>query len=162
VTDQHAPFFKIITNDFRPNLEVDYTFQYIYRINDISKFFFVEVGCSIGLLLFFFQVLYIYIDQYKGPLNDFQTIYNTTLEASTTKNAYDGSGCCYDFYSLEMQPQFYNIEIRKELFDNSRVYFRSYYWQTILVASCLLYSILLKLLFNSCASLSRSRMSMSA
>ena len=39
VTDSRTPYFKIVTNDFKPNLDVDYTFQYVYRINDISKYF---------------------------------------------------------------------------------------------------------------------------
>jgi hypothetical protein len=32
VTDPKTPYFKIATNEFTPNKDVDYTFQYVYRV----------------------------------------------------------------------------------------------------------------------------------
>ena len=136
----------------------------MYRINDISKYFYVEVACSIGVLYYFYTVINIYVDGFKGTLNDFSTTFNTTLDHPATANVYDGSGCCYDFYSLKgnENAQQYNRGLREELFAEKAKNFKTYFLPTFFLAASLLYSILLKLLFNSCASMSRRRMGMSS
>lgn len=161
VTDPKTPYFKIATNEFTPNKDVDYTFQYVYRVQDISKYFQVEVMCAVGLLVFFYFVLNCYIDSFKGTTNDFATSFNTTLDGVVTKNIYDGSGCCYDFSDIVIKEQYYNINLREDIFTTNRTQFQKYRMPTILLAGCLVYSIVIKMLFNACAGMSRTRMSLS-
>jgi hypothetical protein len=117
--------------------------------------------CAVGLLVFFYFVLNCYIDSFKGTTNDFATSFNTTLDGVVTKNIYDGSGCCYDFSDIVIKEQYYNINLREDIFTTNRTQFQKYRMPTILLAGCLVYSIVIKMLFNACAGMSRTRMSLS-
>jgi hypothetical protein len=46
-------YYKIVTCDFMPNFDVDYSFQYKYRVKSIAYFFRKEFFSAICLLVFF-------------------------------------------------------------------------------------------------------------
>ena len=51
VTDSKTSYYKIASNYFKVNLQVDYTFQHHYRSRDISFFFKKEFLSACILLL---------------------------------------------------------------------------------------------------------------
>jgi len=61
VSRKRTSFLDIWTNCFRPNLDVDYTFQYKYRINKISFYFLKEFICAFFLLIIFQYINYKYL-----------------------------------------------------------------------------------------------------
>jgi hypothetical protein len=67
-TDMKPAYIQLATNDFAKMDEtVDYTFQYRYRVKDISMFYYKELFSACFLLLFFFNQMNAYMANFKGP-----------------------------------------------------------------------------------------------
>ena len=59
-------FFNIISNYYRPNFDVDYSFQYRYRSKAVSFFFKKEFLCALIMLIIFQYTNLQYIDIFNG------------------------------------------------------------------------------------------------
>ena len=51
--DETTGFFEIITAGFFRNFKVDYTFQFKYRSNSISEYFFKEILLALVMVILF-------------------------------------------------------------------------------------------------------------
>jgi hypothetical protein len=78
VTNDRVTYFAIVTNRFEPQIRVDYSFQYVYRIKAISKYYWMEFLAGLWCLYFFFQVNDFYVGKFKGLQKYFKTTYNIT------------------------------------------------------------------------------------
>mmetsp|Transcript_13249 Transcript_13249/g.20706 ORF Transcript_13249/g.20706 Transcript_13249/m.20706 type:complete len:251 (+) Transcript_13249:1675-2427(+) len=92
-------FLKMITIDFKYNLDVDYTFQHRYRSKAINFYFLKEILFGFMTCIFTLFVYFEFLDQFRGRDTYFSTeetvFANGTVEYNTEAE-FDDDGS-YDF-----------------------------------------------------------------
>jgi len=96
---ESSSFFDIVTNNYEGLAdEVDYLFQYKYRMASIETFYIKECLFGIIMFLFLFKVTNDYKADFKGPLSYVE------LNPESKEWVSNQSDGMYDFASVVLQP----------------------------------------------------------
>jgi len=130
-------FWKVVTNYFVPNMEVDYSFQYRYRMRSISFLFYEEFICAVFVLLVFQYINYNYL-----------TLFEDKVIKGTTHDTYrvpdDDNVIEAGAYSID--EQVWNV-------DQSKKEYARWDLINLVLSLALIFQFFLKLLFNSISKL---------
>lgn len=143
-----ASFLDIVKN-FWTGLDddVDYLFQYRYRMESIEMYYYKECLFGCIMLYFLIQISVDYQTKFKGPLS---YVAIKTDEVGKEVVYSTESHSMYDFASLELQKQITEEEARIENYQRLMQEFRGHYLPVFIICASMVYGFLTKILFKVC------------
>ena len=146
--EEGSTFFEVVSNFFDGLADdVDYLFQYKYRMASIETFFLKECLFGAVMLLFLYRVSNDYQVKFKGPLGYVKTeIGPDGIEKSTVTE----SNGAYDFASVTFTKQLTEDAERIAYYEETMTEFRGHYYSVMFCSISLIYAFFMKLLFKVC------------